>query len=71
MLNEACDKAQEASILSAAVMLLIKEHGQGVITGHTLGVYRCLATFGTDAVLFVNARLCFSSCILLLFCNKS
>lgn len=50
MLNEACNKAQKASVPSAAVMLLIKEHRQDLITGHTLGVYPRLTSFGTDAL---------------------
>lgn len=35
MLNEACNKAQKASVPSAAVMRLIKEHTQDVIMAHT------------------------------------
>lgn len=38
MLNEARNKAQKASILSVAVMSVIKEHRQDVITGQTLFV---------------------------------
>lgn len=35
VLNEARNRAQKASILSVAVMSVIKEHRQDVITGHT------------------------------------